>query len=249
MTGAATGSAAGAGTAAGVATQGAAGTAAGAGLVTGYALAIVTGTATAAGTGTAGAGTVQAVTGQAAGAGNTAARPVQVIIALAAGSGAVLAVTYIVPIGDTGAVTWTARPARQRWQAGSAQQPWGITVTEFQPVSAAGLAYVNIFWTSRLFGTEIDPTGQTEGQDLLPVLMAFPVSSGNPLEPAQAVTWYTAYWLLGSNAAGWTSQCLVGPTGEGGLVQLTAGMAFDCWGQIQGVPEVPKIYAGTISAY
>ena len=122
-------------------------------------------------------------------------------------------------------------------------------MTAFQPVSAAGLAYINVTWTSELLGTVIDPTGQSAGSTLLPVLTAFPVSSGNPLEPAQAVTWYTAYWLLGSTAAGWTSQCLAGPSGGGGLVQLTAGMQYDIWGQVQGTPEVPKICAGTLPVY
>ena len=122
-------------------------------------------------------------------------------------------------------------------------------MTAFAPVSAAGLAYINIMWTSNLLGTAIDPTGQSAGSTLLPVLMAFPASSGNPLEPAQAVTWYTAYWLLGSTAAGYTSQCLAGPSGGGGLVQLTAGMQYDVWGQVQGAPEIPKIYAGTLPVY
>ena len=122
-------------------------------------------------------------------------------------------------------------------------------MTAFKPVAAASLAYVNITWTSELLGTVIDPTGVSAGSTLLPVLMAFPLSSGNPLEPAQAVTWYAASWLLGSTAAGYTSQCLVGPTGEGGLVQLTAGIPVDVWGSVQGVPEVPKIYAGQLAVY
>ncbi len=160
--------------------------------------------------------------------------------------------------GITGTVAWTARPcaprwqarpAPPRWQARPAPSRWRVVMTAFQPVAAASLAYVNITWTSELLGTVIDPTGQSEGSTLLPVQMAFPVSSGNPLEPAQAVTWYTASWLLGSTAAGYTSQCLVGPTGEGGLVQLTAGMEYDAWGSVQGTPEIPKIFAGTLPAY
>jgi len=122
-------------------------------------------------------------------------------------------------------------------------------MTAFQPVAAASLAFVNITWTSELLGTVIDPTGVSAGSTLLPVLMAFPVSSGNPLEPAQAVTWYTASWLVGSTAAGYTSQCLVGPTVEGGLVQLTAGLSFDVWGSVQGTPETPKIFAGVQEVY
>jgi len=120
-------------------------------------------------------------------------------------------------------------------------------MTAFEPVSAASLAEINVTWTSRLFGTVIDPTGATAGQAALPVAMAFPASSGNPLEPAVPVTWYSASWLLGSTAAGWTCQCLVGP--GSGVVTLTPGVAVDVWATIQGVPEVPAVFAGTLPVY
>ena len=122
-------------------------------------------------------------------------------------------------------------------------------MTAFEPIAAVSLQCINITWTSELFGTVIDPTGVTAGSTLLPVLFAVPVSSGNPLEPAQPATWYAATWLLGTTSIGYLSQGLVGPVGEGGMVQLTAGMAYDVWGQVQGAPEIPKIYAGTQAVY
>ena len=98
-------------------------------------------------------------------------------------------------------------------------------------------------WTSELAGTRIDPTGQTAGQAALPVLMAFPVSSGDPLQPSPPVTWFAASWLLGSTSAGFVSQALVGP---GGVTMLTAGLNYDTWGMIVGAPETPMIFAGTL---
>ena len=118
-------------------------------------------------------------------------------------------------------------------------------MTAFAPIASVSLACINITWSSELMGTVIDPTGASAGSTLLPVLMAFPVSSGNPLEPAPAVTWYAASWLLGSTAAGWTSQCLAGPAIEGGL----AGIPVDVWGWVQGAPESPKIFAGVQEVY
>jgi hypothetical protein len=122
-------------------------------------------------------------------------------------------------------------------------------MTAFTPIAAVSLQYININWTGTLAGTEIDPTGLTEGQAQLPVLFAVPVSSGNPLAPAEPVTWYTAVWLLGTNIRGYIAQGLVGPAGEGGLVQLTAGVPVDVWSQIVGTPEQPKVYAGTQDVY
>jgi len=119
-------------------------------------------------------------------------------------------------------------------------------MTAFEPVSAASLAEINITWTSRLCGTAIDPTGQTAGQAALTVLMAFPVSSGDPFEPSPAVTWYPASWLLGSTSAGYVAQCLVGP---GGVVTLAAGLQYDTWSMIEGAPEQPMVFAGTLPVY
>lgn len=117
----------------------------------------------------------------------------------------------------------------------------------FAPIAAISLEKVNVTWTSELAGTSIDPTGQTVGQAILPVQMAFPVSSGNPAEPASPVTWYTASWLLGGTSIGYVAQCLVGPAG--GVVTLTAGMAFDVFGKISGAPESPVKFAGTIEVF
>ena len=116
----------------------------------------------------------------------------------------------------------------------------------FSPIAAVSLEYVNVTWTSRLAGTSIDPTGQTSGQSQLPVQMAFPVSSGNALAPAEPATWYTAAWLTGTTSTGYIAQCLVGPAG---LVQLTAGQAYDVWSKILGSPEQPCRYAGTLKVY
>ena len=141
---------------------------------------------------------------------------------------------------------WQAVHAAPRWAACHAPARWRIMMASFAPVSAAGTSYVNVTWTSELDGTSVDPTGQTAGQPILPVQMAFPVSSGNPAAPAQAVTWYTAGWLLGGTGFGYVAQCLVG---SGGVVTLTAGQSYDVWSRITGTPEVPEIFAGTQSAY
>jgi len=120
-------------------------------------------------------------------------------------------------------------------------------MTLFEPIAAISLEEVNVTWTSGLAGTSIDPTGQTEGEPALPVEMAFPVSSGNPAEPAQPSVWYTATWLLGGTSTGYTAQGLVGP--PSGVTILTAGMSYDVWGKVLGSPEVPAKFAGTQPVY
>ena len=120
-------------------------------------------------------------------------------------------------------------------------------MAEFQPIAAASLEEVNVTWSSSLDGTSVDPTGQTTGQSLLPVQMAFPVSSGNAAAPAQAVTWYTAGWLTGGTGFGYVAQCLVGP--GGGAATLVAGQSYDVWSRITGTPEVPAKYAGALPVY
>jgi hypothetical protein len=111
----------------------------------------------------------------------------------------------------------------------------------FDPISSDSLEEVNVRWTSDLDGTSVDPTTGP-----LTVQMAFPVSSGNPLQPAHGVTWYPASWLPGGTGKGWVAQCLVGP--GGGVVTLAAGK-YDVWSWIQGSPESPKKYAGTLTVY
>jgi hypothetical protein len=116
----------------------------------------------------------------------------------------------------------------------------------FGPIAAISLEEVNVLWNTMLAGTELDPTGQTEGEPQLDVLFAFPVSSGDPLAPAQPSTWYAGAWLTGTNIRGYVAQALVGP---GGLVTLTAGEAFDVWSKILGSPEEPVKFAGTLPVY
>ena len=128
---------------------------------------------------------------------------------------------------------WAAKPAGLRWKA--------VLMNVFMPVSAVGLQEINVLWTSDLAGTVVDPTVAP-----LVVQMAFPVSSGDPNAPAQPVTWYSASWLAGTTIKGWVAQCLVGP---GGVVTLAAGTKYDVWSQIQGSPEVPKVFAGVQQVY
>lgn len=120
-------------------------------------------------------------------------------------------------------------------------------MTQFSPVAALSLEYVNVTWESGLAGTAVDPTGQAPGQAVLPVQMAFPVSSGNPAEPAEPATWYAAAWLLGGTSTGYVAQCLVGP--GGGVAVLTAGLSYDVWSKVSGTPEVPAKFAGTQPVY
>lgn len=120
-------------------------------------------------------------------------------------------------------------------------------MASFAPIAAISLEEVNVTWTSELAGTSIDPTGATAGSTLLPVQMAFPVSSGNPAAPAEPVTWLTASWLLGGTSIGYVAQCLVGP--GGGVVTLTAGLSFDVWSRVSGTPEVPAKYAGSLPVF
>jgi hypothetical protein len=142
---------------------------------------------------------------------------------------------------------WAAAPARSRWTTVPAAPRWRIIMTNFQPIAAVSLEEVNVNWASGLAGTAIDPTGQTAGQPVLPVQMAFPASSGSAPAPAQPVTWFTASWLTGDTSAGYIAQCLVGP--GGGAVTLTAGLSYDVWSKVTGTPEVPAKYAGTIAVY
>jgi hypothetical protein len=148
--------------------------------------------------------------------------------------------------GSTGTVTWTAHPAPPRWRASPAPPRWRIIMALFEPIAAISLEEVNVTWLSRLAGTTVDPTGVSEGSTLLPVQMAFPVSSGNPALPAEPVTWFAASWLLGGTSIGYIAQALVGP---GGTVTLTAGMTYDCWSKISGAPESPAKFAGSIEVY
>jgi hypothetical protein len=115
------------------------------------------------------------------------------------------------------------------------------------PIAAVSLEEVNVTWTSTLDGTTVDPTGQTAGETLLTVQMAFPASSGNPAAPAEPVTWLTASWLPGGTGFGYVAQALVGP--GGGVVTLAAGQAYDVWSKITGTLESPVKFAGSQQVY
>ena len=119
-------------------------------------------------------------------------------------------------------------------------------MSAFSPIAAVSLEYVNITWTSELAGTVTDPTGQSAGSALLVVQFAFPVSSGNPLAPAEPAGWYAGSWLDGTTSTGYIAQCLAGPSGT---VTLTAGTVYDVWSQVQGTPEVPKKFAGQLAVF
>ena len=116
----------------------------------------------------------------------------------------------------------------------------------FQPISALSLENINVIWTADLAGTTIDPTGVSTSTTALVVQFAFPVSSGNPLLPAQPVTWYQGNWVLGTTIRGYVAQCPVGP---GGVVTFTPGQKYDVWSQVQGSPEQPEKYVGTQAVY
>jgi len=185
------------------------------------------------------------------------ARAVQVVIALAAGSGAVTAVALLItPVPFTGTweagslpSRWQAIPLAGRWQAGPLPSRWRIIMAPFDPISSLSVEEIPIQWTTDLAGTEVDPTGQSPGSTLLVVQFAVPVSSGNPLEPAQPTVWYTCDWLLGTTIKGYVELAVVGPPGLGGAVQLTPGLAYDVFGKILGTPIQPVKYAGTIEVY
>ena len=115
-------------------------------------------------------------------------------------------------------------------------------MTAFDPISALSLENIPIRWTSDLDGQVIDPTS-------LVCQYALPVSSGNPLAPAQPVTWFTGTWLTQgtSRGKGYVQLCPVGPTSTGPV--LVVGQKYDVWGFIQGSPEQPKKFAGTITVY
>lgn len=216
------------------------------------------GTVTMSGSGTLGASWTAVLPGrgQLSGQGSVGAAGVRQAAgaAILDGTGTLSAVsTLITPVQIL--IPWSAGPARPRWSARAASRwaagpspaRWRITMQKFEPVAAISLEYINIEWASELAGTLIDPTGQTPGQPELPVQFAVPVSSGNPLAPAEPVTWYSATWLLGTITTGFIAQGLVGP--GGGAVTLTAGQDYDVWSKISGSPESPARFAGTQAVY
>lgn len=166
--------------------------------------------------------------------------------ALLTGTGLLTAAWQLItPFPFTG--IWAASPLPPRWHATPLPPRWKAVLMEFEPIAAASLEYIPVLWTAGLAGTDIDPTGETSGQPQLAVQFAVPLSSGNPLAPAEPAAWYTATWLTGTNIRGYVAQGLTGPSPA--PVQFTAGMAYDVWSQITGNPESPRKFAGTVRAY
>lgn len=118
---------------------------------------------------------------------------------------------------------------------------WSATLANFSPISAGSLENIPVLWNTRLAGNSVDPTTSV-------VQFAFPVSSGDPLHPAQPVTWYAGSWMTGTTIEGYVALCLVGP-GAGGVVVLTAGVTYDVWSRVTGNPEIPQKFCGQQRVY
>lgn len=118
-------------------------------------------------------------------------------------------------------------------------------MADFDPVAAVSAENVNVTWTSDLAGDEIDPTAAP-----MPVSFAFPVSSGNQDRPAEPVSWLPGTWLdPAGRQKGWIAQVMVGPTADGGLVQLAPGQSYDVWSQVDTGTETPRKFAGVLAVY
>lgn len=121
-------------------------------------------------------------------------------------------------------------------------------MSPFEPISALSPEDINVNWTSDLDGTVVDPTTAGPGGTALAVMYALPASSGNPAEPAQPTTWYTAQWLAGGTGKGFIAQCPAGPGTSGPA--LTSGMKYDVWSQVLNAgSESPVKFAGTQAVY
>jgi hypothetical protein len=139
---------------------------------------------------------------------------------------------------------WETRPSPPRWAARGMTARWVILVAEFEPIASVSQEMVNVSWTSDLGGSDVDPTTGP-----MPVQFAFPASSGDELHPAAPVTWFTGTWLPDTGSyKGYIAQCSVGPTGLGGLVQLTPGK-YDVWSWVQAGTENPRKFAGQLAVY
>src|SRR5215467_13718339 len=142
------------------------------------------------------------------------------------------------------AARWETEPSPPRWAVRMLAARWEAIMAEFRPVASISKANVNVTWTSDLGGTEVDPTTAP-----FPVRFAFPVSSGDENAPAQPVTWFPGTWLdPQGRQQGWIAQCPVGPTADGGLVQLAKGR-YDVWSEVDAGTETPREFAGVLPVY
>lgn len=116
-------------------------------------------------------------------------------------------------------------------------------MTDFDPIAAISQEAVPVVWTSTIGGVTIDPRTAP-----MVVQMAFPVSSGNPLRPAEPTTWYPAAWIAGTTSRGFFAECPVGPSTTGPT--LTAGLQYDVWSQVQAGPgNTVEKFVGVLSVY
>jgi len=142
-------------------------------------------------------------------------------------------------------VEYTASVLPSRWHADnySSVRDWSrITVmTDFEPIAAISLEDLPVLWSAELGGVYQDPT-------LLTPMIALPVSSGDRMHPAQAVTWFAGQWLAGTTIAiGSVAQFLLGP--GGGVLTLTPGTVYDVWSMLTGGSESPAKFVGQLRAY
>jgi hypothetical protein len=141
---------------------------------------------------------------------------------------------------------WEAVATPPRWDVSAAPVRWRVIMAVFEPIASVSVENVNATWTSDLGGTEVDPTTGP-----MPVRFAFPVSSGDELNPAQPVTWFTGTWLtpVAGRYKGFIAQVIVGPTSLGGLVQLTRGGKYDVWSEVDTGTETVRKFVGVQAVY
>lgn len=114
---------------------------------------------------------------------------------------------------------------------------------DFSPIAAISQEAVPVVWTSELGGVTEDPRTAP-----LPVMCAFPPSSGSATAPAEPTTWYPASWVTGTTSRGFFAECPVGPGTTGPT--LTAGQKYDVWSQIQvGPSNTVDKFAGVLTVY
>jgi len=143
------------------------------------------------------------------------------------------------------AARWETEPSKPRWAARMSATRWEIAMAEFEPVASISKQNINVTWTSDLGGEDVDPTTAP-----FVVRFAFPASSGDQQRPATPAAWFSGVWLTPVTGAykGYIAQCPIGPTADGGLVQLSPG-TYDVWSEVQAAGETPREFAGVLRVY
>lgn len=95
---------------------------------------------------------------------------------------------------------------------------------------ASSLQYVAVTVLASKAGAPVNPTGD-------PVQLAFTTAGADP----QTGDFHAATWQGATSP--YVAQILVGP---GGTVTLTAGL-YAVWVKVTDSPEIPILYAGSIS--